>query len=342
MRKDGASANTNEVSVRFRSAALMSTAAIAALALAGCAGEGPSTDDASTNSEDALCAAAGASGAEVEGLGITGSAADGAPESIDLSDPLDPEEFERAVVTEGDGEQLAEGDFLSYAIAAYDAETGEQIDAAGYDEDDAIQPAQLSSTTQLGVIFGCATVGSRIVTVYPSTTDESGNTAAAEIQVIDVLSTPAKKAWGEDQEPVDGMPTVELAESGEPTITIPDGMEVPDTTEVEVLKQGDGATVTENDTAYVQYTGVKVSDGETFDSSWSRDPQVTQFPISGVVAGFQTALIGQKVGSQVVAVIPKDEAYHIEGREDNELYDEDLVFVVDILDTYTPATTEAE
>lgn len=343
MREDGMSANMNEVPVRFRSAALMSTAVIAALALAGCAGEDPSADDdASQGNEDALCAAAGSSGDDVKGLGLTGTAEDGAPESIDLADPIDPDAFEREVVTEGDGTQLAEGDFFSYAIAAYDAETGEQIDAAGYDEDDRIQPAQLSSTTQLGAIFGCATVGSRIATVYPSATDEQGNTSAAEIQVIDVLSTPAKKAWGEDQEPEKGMPAVELADSGEPSIEIPEGMTVQKTTKVAVLKKGDGRKVTADDTAYVQYKGVKVSDGEEFDSSWSRDPQVTQFPIAGVVEGFQKALIGQRVGSQVVAVIPKDEAYHNEQGKESELYDEDLVFVVDILDTYTPATTGSE
>ncbi|WP_158685524.1 FKBP-type peptidyl-prolyl cis-trans isomerase [Microbacterium halophytorum] len=324
--------------MRFRSAALMSTAVIAVLALSGCAGGDESGEpDAAA---DPLCAAAGPSGEAVESLDISGAAGDEVPDSLDIADPIDPEEFERAVVTEGDGAELAEGDFVTYALAGYDAETGEQLGKAGYEPGE-MQPAQLSAQSAVGQVFGCATVGSRIATVYPAVTAEDGTETPAQIQIVDVISTPEKTAWGEDQEPVDGMPTVTLADDGEPTIEIPDGMEIPEETETAVLKQGDGAEVTADDTVYVQYKGVKASDGEEFDSSWSRG-MVATFPVSGVVEGFQKALIGQKVGSQVVAVLPRTEAYHVEGNEDNELYDEDLIFVVDIVDVFHPAEQAAE
>ncbi|WP_119698203.1 FKBP-type peptidyl-prolyl cis-trans isomerase [Microbacterium halotolerans] len=318
----------------------MSTAAIAALALAGCSGEADSDPDGEGTNDNPLCAAAGASGSDVESLDVSGEAGDDVPESLDLAEPLDPADFERAVVTEGEGTQLAEGDFFSYAITAYDAETGEQVGQAGY-EDGEVQPQQISASTVLGQVFGCATVGTRIVTVYPASTDESGQETSAQVQVVDVLSTPEKAAWGEDQEPVDGMPAVTLADDGEPSIEIPDGMEIPETTQVETMKLGDGAEVLDGDSVYVQYKGVKASDGEEFDSSWSRDALST-FPTTGVVEGFQKALVGQTVGSQVVAVIPKEEGYHQDGGEDHELYDEDLVFVVDIVDVFHPATPAAE
>lgn len=324
--------------MRIRSIALMSTAAIAALALAGCSGD--ADPDTEGTSDNALCAAAGESGSAVDSLDLSGEAGGDVPESLDLADPLDPADFERAVVTEGDGTQLAEGDFFSYAITAYDAETGEQVGQAGY-EDGEVQPQQISASTMLGQVFGCATVGTRIATVYPASTDESGQETPAQVQVVDVLSTPEKAAWGEDQEPVDGMPAVTLADDGAPTIEIPDGMEIPETTKVEATKVGDGAEIADGDTAYVQYKGIKASDGEEFDSSWSGG-MLAAFPTTGVVEGFQKALVGQTVGSQVVAVIPKEEGYHQEGGESHELYDEDLVFVVDIVDVFHPATPAAE
>ena len=82
------------------------------------------------------------------------------------------------------------------------------------------------------------------------------------------------------------------------------------------------------DTVFVQYTGVKWSDGSVFDSSWDRG-QPSAFQTTGVVAGFQQALEGQTVGSQVLVVIPPEFGY---GAQDgHDLQNETLVFVVDIL-----------
>jgi hypothetical protein len=112
-------------------------------------------------------------------------------------------------------------------------------------------------------------------------------------------------ATGKDVDPTPGMPTVKLDDNGKPSVKIPDG-DAPAETKVAVLKQGDGATVASGDLVVVQYLGVKWSDGKEFDSSWSRDAAPTQFQTTGVVAGFQKALEGQKVGSQVVVVMPPE------------------------------------
>lgn len=324
---------TNEVTVRLRSAVLLSAAAIAALALSGCSADEP--DESDPAAED-LCAAAGASGDAVESLAVDGAAGDGAPEALTIDSPLELEAFQRTVVTEGEGDPLAEGDLVSYALAGYDAETGEAIGKSGYEEGEML-PAQVTAASAYGEVFGCATVGSRIVTVYPAGTDQaSGQQTPAQVQVVDVLGTVPSAAWGEQQDPVDGVPAVTLAEDGEPTIEVPEGLKVPEETQITEIKIGDGAEVQDGDTALVQYRGVKASDGEEFDSSWARG-EPAPMPTTGVVPGFAKALVGQTVGSQVVAVIPKAEGYHTEGQEENELYDEDLIFVVDILATQHPA-----
>ncbi|WP_423278712.1 FKBP-type peptidyl-prolyl cis-trans isomerase, partial [Escherichia coli] len=74
-----------------------------------------------------------------------------------------------------------------------------------------------------------------------------------------------------------------------------------------------------------------------FDSSWSRGApaQLTAAAGSptvqnGVITGFADALIGQQVGSQIIAVIPPDLAYGEQGNG-SVPPNATLVFVVDIL-----------
>lgn len=314
--------------MRLRSAALLSTAAVAALVLAGCSADDADSDADSTAAGD-LCSAAGPSGDAVESLDISGSAADGVPDTVELGDDVEIEVSERTLVTEGAGEELVEGDWVSYAIANYDATTGEQLGTNGYDAGDSL-PIQITADGALGYVLGCSPVGSRVVTVYPAGSDQSGNEYSAQIQIVDVLGTVPTAAWGSDQDPVEGMPVVTLADDGEPSVEIPDGFEAGETTEVVPTKIGDGIEVREGDTVLLQYAGFAVSDGTQFDASW---PQPITLNTTQVVEGFSTTLVGQTVGSQVIGVIPREEGYGIEGGEEHDLFEEDLVFVVDILGT---------
>jgi hypothetical protein len=77
-------------------------------------------------------------------------------------------------------------------------------------------------------------------------------------------------------------------------------------TQVHTLKAGDGPVVADTATVNVCYMGVNGRDGTVFDSSYERG-EPAEFPLTGVVAGFQKAIAGQKVGSTVgVAMDPAD------------------------------------
>jgi peptidylprolyl isomerase len=167
----------------------------------------------------------------------------------------------------------------------------------------------------------------------------AAETTPAVVYVIDVLSVVPIAAWGEDQPLVEGSPAVELAENGAPTITIPED-DAPTETQVDVLKEGDGTTVQSGDTVLVQYTGVKWSDGSVFDSTWEKGGVPTQFATTAVVPGFQKALEGQTVGSQVLVVMTPADGYGEAGSSDHELAGETLVFVVDILGTQHAAPAQ--
>jgi peptidylprolyl isomerase len=139
------------------------------------------------------------------------------------------------------------------------------------------------------------------------------------------------------QEPVAGLPTVTLADDGKPTVSIPDA-DAPTELAVSVLQKGAGAVVAEGDTVTLEYTGVNWDTGKTFDSSWTTSGP-TSFATTAVVKGFGTALVGQTVGSQVLAVIPPALGYGAAGNDAAGISGTDtLVFVVDILATApTPA-----
>lgn len=146
-------------------------------------------------------------------------------------------------------------------------------------------------------------------------------------------STPLTSAEGEEVPPVDGLPTVETDGTSAAVITIPEGAEEPTELVAQPLIEGEGATVEANQSIKVNYTGVKFSDGEEFDSSFnSGTPLTTVIGAGQVIPGWDEGLVGQTVGSRVLLVIPAEQAYGpAESGSTNELAGETLVFVVDIL-----------
>ena len=156
--------------------------------------------------------------------------------------------------------------------------------------------------------------------------------------VIDVKSvrTPLAKATGEAVPPVEGLPTVAVADTGKPTITMPSGVAAPTTLVVQPLITGTGPVVQAGQTISVHYTGVIWDGGKQFDSSWDRGAPADVVIGNGrVIPGWDEGLVGQTVGSQVLLVVPPDKGYGAAGNTDAGIKGTDtLVFVVDILDAY--------
>ena len=79
-------------------------------------------------------------------------------------------------------------------------------------------------------------------------------------------------------------------------------------TQVHTLKAGEGPVVADTATVSVCYMGVNGRDGSVFDSSYERG-QPVDFPLNGVVPGFQKAIAGQKVGSTVAVAMTSADGY---------------------------------
>jgi len=308
--------------VRIRPLAALSAAALTALLLAGCSGspEGSETPSPDASAPTDLCAVAAPGGDVVDSVTVAGEFGQAA--TAEFSTPLEIESAERSVAIEGEGPEIENGDYVSYALAVFDATTGESLQSGGFG--DAPLPAMpISVGSGPDAFFGCAAEGSRVVVTVP----DSGN--GALVYVIDVLGVTPADEWCVATEPGAEFPAVEFSADGVPTITVP-AAEPPADVQLEVLEEGDGDVVQPGDSVTVNYTGVKWSDGTVFDSSWERGEPAT-FSTTGVVAGFQQALEGQKVGSTVLVAMPPACGYG-EDPAGHELGGQTLVFVVDILE----------
>ncbi|MDQ0647911.1 FKBP-type peptidyl-prolyl cis-trans isomerase 2 [Microbacterium natoriense] len=330
--------------VRKRPLLVLSTVAAATLLLAGCSGSSaPESSGTPEPTASSSCLADLQPGSGSDAVTVDGT---GAAAKVTVPAGTEIANAERSVVVKGEGDDVMPGDLVSLRYQLIDATTNEVLSTSARGQDGVLpallavqQPQQMVDPTQstvFTVAAECLPVGSSVVLTLPASSAET-HPSVLYIETIAELPTTAS---GSDVDATKGMPEVKLDESGSPTITIPDG-DAPTETQVAVLKEGDGPVVASGDLVTVQYRGVKWSDGTEFDSSWSRDAEPAQFQTTSVVTGFKTALEGQKVGSQVVVVMPPKDGYGEGEINDTDLKGETLVFVVDILGT-TPIEVAAQ
>lgn len=313
--------------------------------LAGCTGAAPKAS--STTAPSAASSASAAATTAPLSCPSSGSASDavkvttkssGAP-AVSFPTPTSVTTTERTTVKAGSGPEAKQGDSVTLAYSMYDAKSGKEIDSRGW----------TSSTRQVFPVDGtkvlpgfaeaivCAKEGDVVATVIPSAkafgTDGSEQIGVAGgdsiVFVAEIFGHSPTKATGAPKALPSGFPQVSLAADGAPTVKIP-ATDPPKTLKIADSKVGTGQTVKAGDSVTVQYQGVLWRTGKVFDQSWGKGP--TTFATNQVVTGFGKALVGQKVGSQVVAIIPPAEGYGTTGSQDGTIKGTDtMVFVIDIL-----------
>lgn len=133
-------------------------------------------------------------------------------------------------------------------------------------------------------------------------------------------------------------PTVSGAFDHSPTITFPNSAP-PSTLVVKVLHQGNGQKVVKKDCIVVNYVG-RIWRGKVFDTSYTRQLAGIPIGVGQVISGWDTGLVGQKVGSRVLLVIPPKDGYGSKGQSTAGIKGTDtIVFVVDIVSDYTSKAT---
>lgn len=323
---------------------LVSLAVAAGLivSLSGCASDPEGAGDLGLSVAEGGCQP---SGSEVESIEFSGGF--GETPDVVFDGPLEIVNTQRFVLSEGDGEIVQDGDDVLIDYALFNGSTGEVLERYE-DFDPSVFRMDIASPVLVGVSLtvACTKTGSRVAGLLPAeeafgpdgAPDFGLNPGDPLLFIVDVISIkappvpPLDRIEGEPREPSDGLLGLEYAEDGTPSVTIPEGQDVPAEFAVDTLITGAGVVVAAGDVVILHYHGVNWNTGEVFDSSWSRG-QPASFPTGGVIVGFRDGLIGQTVGSRAIIVIPPELGYGPGGgNPDGSIGPEDtIVFVVDIL-----------
>jgi peptidylprolyl isomerase len=274
---------------------------------------------------------------------VTISTDTAAKPTVQFAAPFEVDTTTDRVVAEGTGEALATGATVTFDYVLVDGRTGAEVETSYGNVPASLVLDKKQTVKQLVSSLTGKKVGSRVVVAIAPKDGLAARLTATDVKkddtllfVIDLKGTRnvLKKATGQAVAPVAGLPTVKLAKSGKPTITVPKGKKAPTHLVVQPLVKGTGAVVQSGQTVGVQYTGVIWATGKQFDSSWARGaPFDTPIGQGNVIAGWDEGLVGQTVGSQVLLVVPPDKGYGSAGTQGIKGTDT-LVFVVDILDAY--------
>ena len=295
------------------------------LLTAACGGDGKGSDSASKNGFPAITA--GAKFGEKPTL------------SKGQGDP--PKELKTQVVSEGDGAKLKNGDAIqvNYLGQAWDS-------TKPFDNSfDRKQPFDLTLGAGM-VIKGWdqgllgQKVGSRVELVIPPDLgygpqgqgDIKPN--ATLVFVVDILKATqiptSAKGTEVAQDNVD-LPKVGTNTDGKaPSVKIPEKTDPPTKLVSNYILESDGDVIKETDSVVVNYVGLLWKDGKTFDSTYAQGKTQT-FPLAQVtLKGLKNGLIGKKIGSRVLLVIPPDQAFGDKAQQSIPAKST-LVFAVDLL-----------
>ncbi|THJ67321.1 peptidylprolyl isomerase [Arthrobacter echini] len=252
---------------------------------------------------------------------VTGGS-DEEPPTVEFDEPLDITGIAAQTVVEGDGDEVEAGDTIEYQLISLDAESGDVLGdtySLGEPQVLPVDDTLAEQDAELYEVLVGTNVGAQVAYTAPIDEPAEGQPAIPQqLIVFRVISAeepppPAPEPEILSPEEVQGLdedgmlPTFTFDDDGAPEITIPDN-EPSDDLVVEVLEEGEGEVVTEDDTVTVDYTGWRWEDGEQFDSSFERG-EPAEFPLNAVIEGWTRGLAGQKVGSEIMLVIPEPWAY---------------------------------
>ena len=119
-----------------------------------------------------------------------------------------------------------------------------------------------------------------------------------------------------------------MTNNTKPEVDFPEGPAPADLV-IEDIEVGDGAEAKPGATVEVHYLGVEYDTGNEFDSSWSRGAPI-EFPLRGLIKGWQDGIPGMKVGGRRKLTIPPAQAYGAAG-SGHRLSGKTLIFVIDLI-----------
>jgi peptidylprolyl isomerase len=120
----------------------------------------------------------------------------------------------------------------------------------------------------------------------------------------------------------------------EPTVSLP--TQIPTELMITDITVGKGEEASEGSTVYVYYVGVLSEDGKRFDGNFGSDPFAVTLGTGAVIKGWDTGLLGMKVGGRRQLDIPADLAYGSAGSGEAIPPDSAISFIVDVVAIVPP------
>ena len=260
---------------------------------------------------------------------------------VNFPSPLNAETVQARVVVEGNGPVFTGRNLVEFEFAGYNGGSGQLIQQSNFDGTETpagfFGPGQVPNFCEA---LAGAKEGSRVVAILPPEQAHNGEgvpalgvgPADAFVFVIDLKRVFMERATGSSVAPEAGFPSVVTTPEGIPGVTIPNSA-APTELKVAQLIRGEGEVVQKGQLVTMHYSGFIWDSSEKFDSSWdSGQPAQFQMQDGALIEGFLSAVVGQTVGSQVIAIIPPSLGYGDAGAGTIPP-GATLVFVIDILGT---------
>ena len=261
--------------------------------------------------------------------------------------PLITKGLEVSTISAGDGDAVYPGEIADFHVTFVDAATADVITLSGLDETSILRRTAGDTTDQLGAILECSAVGDRLgITTTAGDiglTSDSLKETDTIVLIIDVVRSFIGSADGVPQLAENGMPAIALAPNGQPGVTIPNA-DAPKKTEASTTILGSGTTVNEGDAVVIHQTVLSWDSKKVLASTWKTAdaPAVPTTVLAtedatgtagGVIPGVADELIGAKVGSQLLVVVPPGDDSFADGATlpTGATATDTLVYVIDVL-----------
>jgi peptidylprolyl isomerase len=292
---------------------------------------------------------------------ISATGAIGSLPKITIPTPTVASRPQVSVLTHGHGLLLGQGDVAEVSGLLFDGSTGAKLGAvhgvSKFSKSTAAQITVGDKSTDFPTFvtksLECQRVGSRIAVIL-SAKQIFGSASAAQsenlspkettVLVLDIGAGYRGRAVGILQPLQSGFPSVVTAPDGTPGLTL-DLQEPPKTAQHELVRGGSGAVVKAGEKVLLQVQAIAWTDPpptSTFDSTWT-DHSPRFYTLTALKANSAgdsldpasvKALVGQRVGSQVLVVVPPKYGYPKGKQPSSYPTGETLIFVYDILGTY--------
>lgn len=260
--------------------------------------------------------------------------------------PLKTTGIERLSLGTASGQQAFTTSAVDFQVAVFLGDTGELITATSFDYDSPLRRVvNPDSDDFFERELRCVTTGERLV--YTSTIedvfgpipgDDLVTNESTIVLVIDVQQAYMPRPVGRASLPERGLPQVVDHPDGFHGVSFPMAPPPGDLT-VQTIIQGDGDRIDEGDRVVIHYTGVVWETQSVFAASFDRSSPATLTAVdgsvegagTGVIKGVYDTLMGKRVGSRVLTVIPPEFGYPSGNQPVGVPEGSTLVYVFDIL-----------